>query len=123
MFAQRTNWKLEQNRLSEALERHRASGKPLLDLTASNPTDCGFVYDEVAILEPLRNPKSLHYEPLPRGLASARQAVTQYYADHGSKLGIDDIFLTTSTSETYSYVFRLLCNPGEEILIPRRCGN
>jgi aspartate/methionine/tyrosine aminotransferase len=118
MFAQRTNWNLAPNRLSAALERHRAAGKPLLDLTVSNPTDCGFNYDEAAILEALRNPSSLRYEPVSRGLASARQAVAEYYAQRGSRISLDDIFLTTSTSEAYSYVFRLLCNPGDEILIP-----
>ena len=118
MFAQRTNWNLARNRLSEALERYRAAGKPLLDLTASNPTECGFVYDQPAILEALRDSGSLRYEPVPRGLASAREAVAEYCAQHGSRVSLDDIFLTTSTSEAYSYIFRLLCNPGDEILIP-----
>ena len=118
MFADRTKWNLAPNRLSEALARHRAAGKPLVDLTASNPTECGFAYDESAILEALGNPAALKYEPEPRGLASARQAVCGYYAEHGARTGIDDILLTTSTSEAYSYVFRLLCNPGDEVLIP-----
>lgn len=118
MFADRTKWNLAPNRLSEALQRRRAAGKPLLDLTASNPTECDFAYDESAILEALGNPAALKYEPEPRGLASARQAVCGYYAEHGARAGIDDILLTTSTSEAYSYVFRLLCNPGDEVLIP-----
>ena len=118
MFADRTKWNLAPNRLSEALARHRAAGKPLLDLTVSNPTECGFVYDQRAILDALRNPAALQYEPAPRGLVPARQAVCQYYSGHGVAVGVDDIFLTTSTSEAYSYVFRLLCNPGDEILIP-----
>jgi aspartate/methionine/tyrosine aminotransferase len=118
MFADRTNWNLAPNRLSEALARHRAGGKPLLDLTVSNPTECGFAYDERAILDALHNPASLKYEPTARGLISARQAVCQYYSEHGPVVGVDDIVLTTSTSEAYSYVFRLLCNPGDEILIP-----
>ena len=117
-FSQRTNWNLASNRLSAALAEHRAAGKPLIDLTVSNPTECGFVYDQSAILEALRNPGALKYEPVARGLASARSAVAEYYADHGARVSIDDIFLTTSTSEAYSYVFRLLCNPGDELLIP-----
>jgi len=117
MFADRTKWNLAPNGLSEALARLRVAGKPLLDLTVSNPTECGFAYDERAILEALRNPAALKYEPAPRGLASARQAVCEYYAERGATVGIDDIFLTTSTSEAYSYVFRLLCNPGDEILV------
>ena len=118
MFAERTKWNLEPNRLSEALARHRAAGKPLVDLTVSNPTECGFVYDERAILEALQDPAALKYEPEPRGLVSARQAVAEYYAERGVSLDVDDIFLTMSTSEAYSYAFRLLCNPGDEILIP-----
>jgi alanine-synthesizing transaminase len=118
MFAERTNWNLTQNRLSEALEKHRAAGKPLLDLTASNPTTCGFEYNGVAILEALRNPDALVYEPNPRGLESARRAVTAYYAPSGASVAVEDILLTTSTSEAYSFVFRLLCNPGDELLIP-----
>ncbi len=118
MFANRTDWNLSLNRLSEALARHRAAGKPLLDLTVSNPTECGFVYDQGTILDALRNPAALKYEPVARGLATARQAVAEYYAEHDAGVGMDDIFLTTSTSEAYSYAFRLLCNPGDEILIP-----
>jgi aspartate/methionine/tyrosine aminotransferase len=118
MFADRTKWNLAPNRLSEALTQHRATGKPLVDLTVSNPTECGFAYDERAILEALRNPAALKYEPAPRGLASARRAVCEYYVERGATVGIDDIFLATSTSEAYSYVFRLLCNPGDEILVP-----
>ena len=118
MFADRTSWNLTPNRLSEALARHRAAGKPLVDLTASNPTRCGFRYEERAILEALCDPAALKYEPSPRGLVSARKAVCEYYAESGSAVGVDDILLTTSTSEAYSYVFRLLCNPGDEILTP-----
>ena len=106
------------NHLSETLARHRAAGKPLVDLTVSNPTECGFEYDQRTILDALRNPAALKYEPAPRGLVSARQAVREYYAERGAAIDIDDIFLTTSTSEAYSFVFQLLCNPGDEILIP-----
>ena len=118
MFAKRTNWNLETNRLSAALEAHRAAGKPLIDLTVSNPTECGFQSNEGAILDALRNPASLKYEPNPRGLAVAREAVAQYYAEHGAVVLNEDIFLTTSTSEAYSYVIRTLCDPDDEVLIP-----
>src|SRR6266481_1727202 len=118
MFAKRTNWNLTPNRLSEALAAHRAAGKPLLDLTVSNPTECGFEYDSAAILKALSNPASLTYEPNPKGLESARRAVAGYYADRGENVPLEDIFLTTSTSEAYSYVFRTLCDPGDELLIP-----
>src|SRR5713226_549182 len=118
MFAERTNWNLTGNRLSEALARHRASGKRLYDLTASNPTESGFEYDKELILAALQNPAALRYEPNPKGLESTRLAVTEYYSAHGAALSAEDIVLTTSTSEAYSFVFRLLCNPGDELLIP-----
>jgi len=118
MFAKRTNWNLSPNRLSEALAARRAAGKPLLDLTVSNPTECGFEYDNAAILDALRNPAALVYEPNPRGLESARRAVAGYYADRKEVVSAEHIFLTTSTSEAYSYVFRTLCDPGDELLIP-----
>lgn len=118
MFAKRTNWNLEANRLSAALAAHRAAGKPLIDLTLSNPTECGFRYDEAGILEALRNREALNYEPNPRGLEAARGTVAQYYADRGQTVSVDDIFLTTSTSEAYTFAFRALCDPGDEVLIP-----
>jgi aspartate/methionine/tyrosine aminotransferase len=118
MFASRTNWNLKPNRLAEALERHKASGRRLLDLSASNPTECGFNYDATAILQALGNPESLQYHPDPRGLKSARQAVVNYYTERGEHTSVDDLLLTASTSEAYSFIFRLLCNPGDELLIP-----
>jgi alanine-synthesizing transaminase len=118
MFSDRTNWNLKSNRLSEALAKYRAAGKPLLDLTASNPTECGFDYDRRAILQALSNPESLSYDPDPRGLLSARRAVSEYYSAREIVIPADNIILTTSTSEAYSFVFRVLCNPGDELLIP-----
>jgi alanine-synthesizing transaminase len=118
LFSDRTNWNLTPNRLSEALAQHRATGKPLLDLTASNPTEVGFAYDSQAILQALSNPAALTYRPDPKGSMSARHAVALYCADRGASLSIDTIILTTGTSEAYSFVFRTLCNPGDEILVP-----
>ncbi|HKF19974.1 MAG TPA: pyridoxal phosphate-dependent aminotransferase [Candidatus Angelobacter sp.] len=119
MFADRTHWNLSPNRLAEALARHRDGERKLLDLTASNPTECGFHYGEDAILDALQQPQALCYRPDPRGLASAREAVCDYYAARGdSPIAAEQILLTTSTSEAYSFVFRLLCNPGDEVLIP-----
>jgi alanine-synthesizing transaminase len=118
MFADRTNWNLNANRLAEALARHRASGRRLLDLTASNPTECGFHYDQEGILAALKQPAALEYHPDPRGLLSARQAVGEYYAAFGAPVPVEDLVLTASTSEAYSFIFRLLCNPGDELLIP-----
>lgn len=117
-FAKRTNWDLRPNELAEALAKHRASGKPLIDLTVSNPTECGFEYETGKILDALRNASAMRYEPDPKGMRSAREAVAGYYADRGDRVSPDDILLTTSTSEAYSWVFRLLCDPGDEVLIP-----
>ena len=118
MFAERTNWNFENNRLSAALAGQRAAGKLVLDLTASNPTECGFHYESEAILRALCNPAALIYEPNPKGLETARRAVAAYYAARGDAVPVENIVLTTSTSETYSFVFRTLCNPGDEILVP-----
>lgn len=118
MFADRTNWNLKPNRLAEALERHKSSGRKVFDLSASNPTECGFKYDAAAIMRALCTPASLQYHPDPRGLQSARGAVSDYYFTIGEQVSISDLLLTSSTSEAYSFVFRLLCNPGDELLIP-----
>jgi alanine-synthesizing transaminase len=118
VFSDRTNWNLDENRLSRALTEHRDAGKPLIDLTVSNPTECGFEYNQQEILGALANSDALRYEPNPKGLLAARQAVASYYANRGDAVSVDDLILTTSTSEAYSFVFRTLCNPGDEILIP-----
>jgi aspartate/methionine/tyrosine aminotransferase len=120
MFSQRTNWTLTPNRHAQALEQLRAAGTPILDLTASNPTNCGFHYDAAAILDAFRKPGALAYDPQPRGLLPAREEVSRYYLqDHHVAVNPQSIVLTTSTSEAYSYVFRLLCNAHDEILVPK----
>ena len=118
MFADRTSWNLSTNKLTLALAEHRASGREVLDLSASNPTECGFQYDQKAIMRALCSPASLEYHPDPKGLEQARRAVARYYQQRGGTVASEAIILTTSTSEAYSYVFRLLCNPGDELLIP-----
>ena len=118
MFSQRTNWKLAVNRYTTALDEARSSGRPFLDLTISNPTQCGFRYDSEAIRAAFQNPKSLTYEPEAKGLLAAREEVARYYKeDYGVAADPSALLLTTSTSEAYSYVFRLLCNPQDEILV------
>jgi alanine-synthesizing transaminase len=98
MFASRTNWNLKPNRLAEVLEHQKSNGRRLLDLSASNPTECGFRYDTPAIIRSLCAPASLQYHPDPKGLKSARQAVSSYYAEHGEFIAVDDVILTASTS-------------------------
>jgi alanine-synthesizing transaminase len=118
-FSSRTDWSLTPNRLSEFVRDRRERGALILDLTESNPTRCGLAIDAEEILAPLRDRRALTYEPDPRGLLTAREAVVQYYAERGIPLSPDQIFLTTSTSEAYSFVFRLLANPGDRILAPQ----
>jgi alanine-synthesizing transaminase len=124
-FARRTNWELHPNRFAEALNAHRAAGKELLDLTASNPPDAQLKYDADAILSAFGNPKLLEYHPESKGLLCAREAVAEYYTEcvgtgHSPVPRADPerVLLTTSTSEAYTYAFRLLCDPGDEVLIP-----
>jgi alanine-synthesizing transaminase len=121
MFSQRTNWQLTPNALTRALADARAAGRTILDLTISNPTEAGIRPDSEIVLAALKNPAAMQYDPQPRGLLAARQAVCRYYRESHdiSDLDPDRLILTTSTSEAYSYVFRLLCNPGEEILVPK----
>jgi alanine-synthesizing transaminase len=119
MFSQRTNWKLRQNRYTRAIEEARSAGVKLLDLTVSNPTQCGLHYDAAAILAAFQNAEAVSYDPQPKGLLSARKEVAGYYAkDHSVRVDPENIFLTTSTSEAYSFLFRLVCNPQDEVLVP-----
>jgi aspartate/methionine/tyrosine aminotransferase len=139
-FARRTSWDLTTNRYTQALEAHRDAGREVLDLTASNPTVIGLQYREEELLRALADPKALRYEPQPKGLLAAREAVANYYAARGghessnnfsigSQVSADDLqpgrqfspdelILTTSTSEAYSFVFRLLCDPDDALLVP-----
>jgi len=117
-FSERTGWNTEESDLARAHRLRREAGLPIADLTASNPTRCGFGYS-ASLLQALADPRALDYDPQPRGLLPAREAVCRYYADHGVALDPAQIVLTTSTSEAYSFLFRLLCDPGSEILIPQ----
>ncbi len=117
-FARRTSWNLATNRYTEALGAHRRAGRELLDLTASNPTTIGLQYHQEGLLRSLARPEALLYDPQPKGLLAAREAISGYYAARGSDVSHEDLILTTSTSEAYSFVFRLLCNPGDAVLVP-----
>src|SRR5215469_11280160 len=100
MFSTRTNWPLSRNPFTVALDELHASGVPILDLTASNPTQCGFHYDSDGILSAFRNPAALQYDPQPKGTLAARREVARYYLDdHQTVVDPESLFLTTSTSE------------------------
>ena len=109
---------LTPNRLTAAVARRRASGAPLLDLTESNPTLVGLSYP-ADLLAPLGSPKGLQYTPEPFGMRSARQAVSADYARRGLAVPAARIVLTASTSEAYALLFKLLCDPGDRVLVPR----
>jgi alanine-synthesizing transaminase len=116
-FSKRTEWNTEESVLARAHRERVQAGLPVADLTASNPTRCGFAYDG-KLLAALTDPQVLDYDPQPRGLLRARQAVCDYYAAHGAAVVPEQVILTTSTSEAYSFLFRLLCDPESEILVP-----
>jgi alanine-synthesizing transaminase len=117
-FSERTEWNTAESELARAHRQRVAAGLPIADLTASNPTRCGFEYDG-HLLAALTDRQVLDYDPQPLGLLRARDAVCGYYADHGVQVSPDCVVLTTSTSEAYSFLFRLLCNPDDEVLVPQ----
>ncbi|MEJ2658012.1 MAG: pyridoxal phosphate-dependent aminotransferase [Desulfobacterales bacterium] len=119
MFSDRSSWDLGPNALSVLLKNKKAREETIFDLTESNPTRAGFDYNSDEILAALSQPQSMVYEPEPHGLVQAREEIAKYYRDQGEGVNLDSIFLTASTSEAYSVLFKLLGNPGDEILIPR----
>lgn len=118
-FSGRLDWEAKPNRLAELLAKKRAAGAPILDLTESNPTRAGIAYDGEAIRQALAGEQVLRYEPHPAGREEAREAVAAYYAERGFSIGPEDVLLTAGTSEAYAYLFKLLADPGDEILTPR----
>lgn len=120
-FSSRTHWDLEMTPwarlLHELREQERPGGRRVLDLTASNPTRCGFDYAANSLLAPLAAPSGLVYDPDPKGMLAARSGIADYYRDHGAQIPPDHLLLTSSSSEAYSFLFRLLADPGDEILI------
>jgi len=118
MFSDRFHWDLEPNRLARLLRDKRRAGIPVLDLTESNPTRAGLSYPR-EIVDSLADPRALAYHPQPCGSIEAREAVCRYYADRGHAVEPDRVLLTASTSEAYAYLFKLLTNPGDEVLAPR----
>ena len=109
---------LTPNALSAGLARMRAEGRPVADLTLSNPTRAGIPYP-LDLLAPLADPAGLSYEPEPFGLATARAAVAADFARRGVAVAPDRVCLTASTSEAYALLFKLLCDPGDRVLVPQ----
>lgn len=117
-FSKRTEWELSSNRITQILEDLKKSGQNILDLTESNPTRCGFLYPP-EIIASFSSEKNLEYAPSPQGLFGAREAVCAYYAQKGLHVDPEQVFLTASTSESYSFLFRLLAEPGEAVAFPQ----
>jgi alanine-synthesizing transaminase len=115
MFSSRLDWSATENPHAKLLREKRARAETLLDLTESNPTAAGFLYPRELVIGALADPRLLRYEPHPAGLAEARAAVSGYYPG----ISPDQMLLTASTSEAYGYLFKLLADPGEEVLVPR----
>jgi aspartate/methionine/tyrosine aminotransferase len=118
MYSSRFHWDFRPNRLTELLGRKRAAGAHVLDLTESNPTRAGFDYP-AEIASTFDNPRVLRYEPSAAGMDGARRAVSAYYELRGYDVPVDRILLTVSTSEAYAYLFKLLADPGDHVLVPR----
>jgi aspartate/methionine/tyrosine aminotransferase len=118
MFSSRTHWNLTPNRLAALAQGKRVSGRPLLDLTETNPTRAGLQAPS-QVLEWLARPTGLRYQPDPRGLRAAREAVARDYVRHGARVDPDRVVLTASTSEAYGFLFKLLCDAGDAVAVPR----
>ena len=118
MLSSRLPGDLARNRLARALDERRSSGRTFVDLTESNPTRAGFAYSP-DLLAPLGDPRALTYAPQPLGSDAARRAVAADYARRGLRVAPERIVLTASTSEAYSLLFKVLCDPGDEVLTPR----
>lgn len=118
LFSSRFHWDFRQNRVTELLAAKRRAGARILDLTESNPTHAGLDYPP-EIVRAFDDRRMLSYEPAPAGMDDARDAVTAYYARRGHDIPRERILLTASTSEGYAYLFKLLADPGDHVLVPR----
>jgi alanine-synthesizing transaminase len=116
MFSSRLDWAAGPNPLARLLHDKRSAGAEILDLTESNPTAAGFDYPAELVLAALQDPRAMRYQPAPAGIIEARAAISEYYS---CRIPVDRILLTASTSEAYGFLFKLLANPGDEVLAPR----
>ena len=118
-FSRRTPGSLRPNALARRAAELAAAGAPVIDLTLSNPTAAGIAYPQEEILAALPDPRCLRYEPCPQGLAATREAIAEWHLRHGARLEPSHLVLASSTSEAYSWLFKLLCDPGEAVMTPR----
>lgn len=118
MWSARTRWELAENPLARALAARRSTGAPVLDLTASNPTRVG-LHAPADVMALLGDAGARDYSPEPLGLPAAREAAAAEFARHGAAVEPGRVFLSASTSEAYAWLFKLLCDPGDRVLVPR----
>jgi alanine-synthesizing transaminase len=118
MFSDRLPTALATNRLTAMVAAARAHGRPVLDLTVTNPTQAGFEYP-AGLLGLLADPEALRYDPRPFGRLDAREAVARDYERQGVRVDAGRVVLTASTSEAYSLLFKLLAGAGDEVLVPQ----
>lgn len=118
-LSNRLSFDVKKNVLTQKLEEKGQGKTRIYDLTCSNPTICSFRYPERELLATLSNPKVLEYEVHPSGLRVAREAVASIYRDREVDVSADDLLLTAGTSEAYGFLFKLLADPGDEVLVPR----
>jgi aspartate/methionine/tyrosine aminotransferase len=109
---------LEPNALARAVDARRRRGGTIADLTDTNPTRAGFTYPP-ELLAPLADARALEYDPQPLGLWPARAAVAADFRRRGTVISADRVALTSSTSEAYALLFKLLCDAGDSVLVPR----
>ena len=117
-YSQRLPWSLSRNQFSAALDRKRSAGARLLDLTVSNPTEAFDDYPHAEIARAYDEIGDFTYRPEPAGSLAARLAIASYYQARQVNLAPERLVLTASTSEAYAFLFKLLCDPGDEILAP-----
>jgi aspartate/methionine/tyrosine aminotransferase len=118
MFSNRLPPSIVPNALSRTIAALQAAGVPYVDLTESNPTRAHLAYPG-DLLHALSDASALRYEPQPFGMASARQAVATDQGRRGARIDSSRVVLTSSSSEAYSWLFKLLCNAGDRVLVPR----
>ncbi len=119
IFSERTQWDLDQNSITKAIDELKSSKREMFDLTQSNPTLCSFSFPSKEILNAFVDDDNLSYGPDSQGILKAREAISDYYAKKNVNVDPANIFLTASTSEGYSLLFKLLANPQDSILFPQ----
>ena len=118
MLSRRLNWSIEQTYLSRAIEQARSEPTPVLDLSCSNPTAVGLSYPHDEMAAAFSRVTDYSYRPEPLGLLKARCEIAARYERQGLSVSAEQIVLTSSTSEGYSFLFKLLCDTGDEVLVP-----